>query len=133
MVFVTSLGDYQFVIFKCSLDYSFDLTKVKRFHQIIKSAESQSADCALHRLHAADHYHDGVGRKLLDVRDHLKSAHARHGDIAYHQMKIGGAQAVERLFGRARFKAFVVLAQQVGENRSEEHTSELQSRLHLVC
>src|SRR5438876_8186826 len=32
-----------------------------------------------------------------------------------------------------RFSPIVVPSRQLGENRSEEHTSELQSPVHLVC
>src|SRR3989449_6798802 len=43
-------------------------------------------------------------------------------------------QLVARLTGRdARRDAVVLHAKQLMDKRSEEHTSELQSRLHLVC
>src|SRR5687768_17836269 len=66
------------------------------------------ADRVLHRIR------ETRGGELYDSRFNSRMS----GEGLY-------AQTIERLFDTA--------ARKVGMRRSEEHTSELQSRLHLVC
>ena len=82
MVFVTLLGDDEIVIFECAFDDSFDLAQVEGFHQVVEGAQTQCADGAFHRLHAADHHDDSLRREFFDVWNHFESTHAGHGDIA---------------------------------------------------
>src|SRR2546422_8445545 len=64
-----------------------------------------------------------VQRALPDVRDGLKPVHRR---ILYAMHELGLVP------GRPYKKSATVVGDVLGK-RSEEHTSELQSRLHLVC
>src|SRR2546422_5462732 len=69
--------------------------------------------CALPISSGADG--DGLTREFLEAdRDELRDARFLHGDAVQDLRHLHGALVM-------------------GNQRSEEHTSELQSRLHLVC
>src|SRR2546429_4689265 len=58
----------------------------------------------------------------------------RHGDVAHEHVRAKALHDLVRFAGRADGADFSPrVFQDLGEHRSEEHTSELQSRLHLVC
>src|SRR2546422_7379423 len=65
-------------------------------------------------------------------RSLLGALHLRLGDA--HQLLVGEGREKE-LLGRGRHLVPLIGEPRVGRilGRSEEHTSELQSRLHLVC
>src|SRR5687768_17643329 len=73
--------------------------------------------------------HDAL--PIYDRQQVVEGAHASRrldlhaiGDRAAHERQVGMGRAARRVAGRG--------LHEVGP-RSEEHTSELQSRLHLVC
>src|SRR2546422_5826879 len=92
-------------------------------------------------LAALQHFHEG----LLGLVVQLEQAHELLQDIVF----CGALQLqVDGVFGKeltqahvlvppvetaAKRNGWLLLAQRVITLRSEEHTSELQSRLHLVC
>src|SRR5439155_3482428 len=64
---------------------------------------------------------------------YFPNVHARH--LASHDSRTLGiiVSDIENPFFPEVVKSFEVRARQLGYDRSEEHTSELQSRGHLVC
>src|ERR1043166_1119497 len=56
MVFIALLCHYEIVMLERAFDHSFHLSQIKRLHQVIERAESQSTNRTLDGLHAADHH-----------------------------------------------------------------------------
>jgi hypothetical protein len=116
MIFVASLGGYQFVMLECAGYRGFSLAQVKRLHQIIESAETKRVDRALNRLHPADHYDDRIRGSELCMRDHLQTGHAAHGDVADYQLIVFLSELGECFFRRRCLRAFVRLAEEVAQH-----------------
>src|SRR5437762_3062350 len=86
---------------KSALYHRFHLAQIKRLHYVIKSSQTQRLDSALHSLHAAVHYDDGVWRIALHMRNHVKTAHAWHRDVTDYEFVVRRSQPFERFFSRA--------------------------------
>src|SRR3989449_5403603 len=83
------------------------------------------------RLSAMD-----TARILQEVLDALIHAHGLgivHRDIKPENVMLTGRHALVMDFGVAKAASAAAATDTVSGGRSEEHTSELQSRLHLVC
>src|SRR3989449_7885063 len=78
------------------------------------------------RLRAA-----GLSAYVLDLRGHGRSG-GRPGHLSRFSQLLGDLQAFRRVVRLKSDRPQVLVGLSFG-GRSEEHTSELQSRLHLVC
>src|SRR2546429_9482746 len=83
---------------------------------------------------------EALSKEAGALRDSLAGVRARHSTLTQIlNDRSYTADAVQKLFaanergGGKAFRAVGVLADYAEVERSEEHTSELQSRLHLVC
>src|SRR2546429_7291274 len=77
-----------------------------------------------------------MGRLFSDTPESQCGKHPRCGDLCRLRNRTRGIAQSSRLLLQGLRTAIwlrVFVEQQDGDSRSEEHTSELQSRLHLVC
>src|SRR2546429_5056790 len=67
----------------------------------------------------------------------MRNARARGRFVAGEKMVVAGLEAAEEVFitldPQQQLEAFAADGEEVEAGRSEEHMSELQSRLHIVC
>src|SRR5438874_5679403 len=71
-----------------------------------------------------------------DGRDAVRRARARVPDLVVLDLMLPGADGItvcRRMRETAQFPILMLTALRIGNCRSEEHTSELQSRRELVC
>src|SRR5687768_18097656 len=68
---------------------------------------------------------------LFPTRTLFRSRHGVPLDVAWSKLSPAHKQFV--LEGAPGFRGVMPFLERLREKRSEEHTSELQSRLHLVC
>src|SRR3989449_6524992 len=75
-----------------------------------------------------------LARRLLEVSDLRKHYHARAGLLASLHGQTRSVPAVDGVsFALTEHETLGLVGESGCGKRSEEHTSELQSRLHLVC
>src|SRR5437764_14527645 len=104
---------------KRSFYRSLNLSQIEGLHNVIKRAQAQSFNRALDCLHPAYHHDDRFGRMRNDTRNHLKTAHAAHRDVADNELELCLVKKCERVFSRSRRLAIVLKAQQVAQHLSD--------------
>jgi len=115
--FVTSLRFEQGAVFEAAAHGRLDLPEVEGLRHVVEGARAHRFDGALNVALAADHDDDGVGRLRLNQRDHLQAVEALHRDVAEDEVELPPLQEVERLLGRARLGALVLLTQEAAQQQ----------------
>src|SRR6266545_858038 len=116
MIFIALLGDNQSLMFQSTLHDRFDLAQVKWLHYIVEGSQPKSINCTLHGLHATDHHHHTIGPPTSDMRNHVKAAHAWHGDITDYEFVLSPSQQPKCFLSRASRRAVVLALKEIGQN-----------------
>src|SRR5262249_46239015 len=81
-----------------------DLLHLERLEDVVVGAALHRVDGRLHRAEAGHDDRQRVGRRRADLLEQLDAAHARHLQIADHEIVVGDVELAQRrvaVFGRA--------------------------------